>query len=376
MQLSHWEQDAMMRAHCIVIGAGLIGLQTALALRERLPGQRIVVLERGILPAGASSRNAGFACFGSLTEILADIDATGIDAALGLIEQRWQGLALLRDLIGDGAMDYQALGGHDLIRHAEQPALERLDAVNDLLRPLFGDAVFAVDDRSLAASGFGPGVLALVSNRFEGQLHSGRAMNGLKRLALQNGIEIINGARVERLEEDGSGVDVVIAGGACLRADRVAVCNNALIPALLPSVPIVPGRGQVIVTEPLPDLPFRGCYHVDRGFYYFRNIGNRVLLGGGRNLDIAGETSTEMIVTQPIQQALEAMLTGLILPGRQWRIESRWAGLMGFTGDKQPLVRRVGERMVAGFGCNGMGVALSPLVARQTAAMLLDGQAP
>ncbi|WP_206668762.1 NAD(P)/FAD-dependent oxidoreductase [Lacisediminimonas profundi] len=373
MQFSYWEQDAMASAHCIVVGAGLVGLQTALSLRTHLPGQRILVLERGMLPAGASTRNAGFACFGSLTEILADIDSIGASAALDLIDQRWRGISLLRKLIGDEAMEYESMGGHELIRAAEQPALERLDEANRLLHPLVGKAVFALNESAFATAGFGPDVLAMVSNPLEGQLHSGKAMQALRRTAVQNDIEIINGAEVVGLEEGASGVDVWLAGGTCMRAQRVAVCTNALIPSLLPSLPVVPGRGQVLVTDPLPGLPFRGCFHIEQGYYYFRNVGERVLLGGGRNLDFTAEATTEMAVSAKVQDALERMLADTILPGRPYRIASRWAGIMGFTANKQPLVERSGQRVVAGFGCNGMGVALSPLIATQTARLLLEG---
>ena len=77
MHTSFWEHDAMLHADFIVIGGGIIGLQTAIELREREPTASVVLLERGLLPSGASSRNAGFACFGSLTEILGDIEALG-----------------------------------------------------------------------------------------------------------------------------------------------------------------------------------------------------------------------------------------------------------------------------------------------------------
>lgn len=362
----------MLRAHCVVIGAGLVGLQTALALRERLPAERIVVLERGVLPTGASSRNAGFACFGSLTEILADMDALGVTPTLDQIERRWRGLSLLRKKLGDQAMGYESFGGHELIRAEELPAVARLDEVNDLLRPLFGEAVFTLDLEGASAAGFGPQVLSLVSNTLEGQLHSGKTLDALQGLARRHDIEIINGAQVVRLEERPNGVDVMLAGGMRLHAERVAVCTNALIPTLLPSLPITPGRGQVLVTEPLSDLPFRGCFHVDRGYFYFRNVGNRVLLGGGRNLDETAEATSELALTAKIQDALERMLSETILPGQDFRIASRWAGLMGFTANKQACVERAGERIVAGFGCNGMGVALSPLIADQTANMLLQ----
>ncbi len=64
------------------------------------------------------------------------------------------------------------------------------------------------------------------------------------------------------------------------------------------------------------------------------------------------------------------MLAKIILPGRPVRIEQRWAGLMGFTIDKQPLVQKLSARVAMGFGCNGMGVALGADVAARTAALL------
>jgi gamma-glutamylputrescine oxidase len=58
-------------------------------------------------------------------------------------------------------------------------------------------------------------------------------------------------------------------------------------------VPVKPGRGQVIITSEMEHLPFKGSFHFDEGYYYFRNVGKRVLFGGGRNLDFQTETSTK-----------------------------------------------------------------------------------
>jgi glycine/D-amino acid oxidase-like deaminating enzyme len=374
MNLSFWEQDAMLDADAIVIGGGIIGLQTALELRARRPHARIVLLERGLLPAGASSRNAGFACFGSLTEILHDIDAMGAGAAVALIERRWRGLQRLRARLGDKAMDYEAFGGFELLFDTQLEALQRLDEVNGHLHRLFGQAVFSVDERGLCASGFGAQVRALVKNPLEGQVHSGRVMRALARLAAQNDIEIHTGARVTGLTDDGSLVHVRAASERNLtfRAPCVAVCTNGITSSVLPECGIVPGRGQVIVTEPVAGLPWRGTYHADEGFYYFRNVGERILLGGGRNLDFAGEETIEMSVTDTIQAALEVMLRDVIVPGRAPRIEHRWSGIMGFAADKQPIVKRVSERIALGFGCNGMGVALGADIAAETATLLCE----
>lgn len=373
MQPSFWEHDAMLDADYIVIGGGIVGLQTALEWREFRPSDRVVVLERGVLPTGASSRNAGFACFGSLTEILHDVDAMGEDAALALVERRWRGLDQLRRRLNDDAIGYEALGGCELLFDAHLGALQRIDQVNDMLRPLFGCEVFSIDDAGLRTCGFGPTVSALIRNPLEGQLHSGRLMRALARLAAECGIEIHTGARVRTLEETGGEVHVGIAGERHLtfRAPRVAVCTNGITGELLPHVGIAPGRGQVLVTEPVTGLPWRGAYHLDEGFYYFRNVGKRVLLGGGRNLDFDNEATSEMVVSEAIQSALEQLLHDTILPGRKVRIAYRWAGVMGFAADRQPMVRRLSDRIVLGFGCNGMGVALSADVAAEIAALLM-----
>jgi len=37
------------------------------------PNAKIIVIEKGMLPQGASTKNARFACFGTVSEILEDI---------------------------------------------------------------------------------------------------------------------------------------------------------------------------------------------------------------------------------------------------------------------------------------------------------------
>ncbi len=148
-----------------------------------------------------------------------------------------------------------------------------------------------------------------------------------------------------------------------------------MIPSLVPDATlpeILPGRGQVIVTKPLTNLKLKGSFHADEGYYYFRSLGDRVLLGGGRNLDFEGERTTSHQTTEHIQSVLENMLRTVILPNHpDLEIEHRWAGTMAFTTTKQPYVGNVSPRCVVAFGCNGMGVAISSNVARESARMLM-----
>lgn len=371
MPISFWEQDALCDADFVVIGAGLIGLQVALQIKERAARATVMVLERGILPSGASTRNAGFACFGSLTEILADMRSMGPDAALALLAQRKQGLSRLLALLGEEAIGYEPAGGHELILRGQEHVLDEVGEMNHLLMPLFGAPVFNVNQAARSQAGFGEQVHAVLSNPFEGQVHSGMTMRSLRARAQAAGVEILNGVDVIGLHEEDRSVRIEAVDGIDFRAGQVVVCINAAIPRLLPGLQIEPGRGQILLTAPLPDLPWRGAYHMEEGYFYFRNVGNRVLLGGARHLAFADERSVEMKTTETVQSALEDLLRRIVLPGREVVIEQRWAGIMGFSPDKQALVRRVGERRLAAFGCNGMGVSLSPMVAQTAADLLL-----
>ncbi|CAN5175283.1 hypothetical protein BH23BAC1_BH23BAC1_40990 [soil metagenome] len=54
--LSIWEHQSFLKYDFIVIGAGIVGLSTAISLRELNPKASILILERGVLPIGASTK--------------------------------------------------------------------------------------------------------------------------------------------------------------------------------------------------------------------------------------------------------------------------------------------------------------------------------
>jgi gamma-glutamylputrescine oxidase len=370
---SYWEQDALQDIDCLIIGGGMIGLLTALEWRDTHPHDRIAVLERGMVPTGASTRNAGFACFGSLTELLSDISTVGIQATVDLVARRWQGLARLRKRVNDHAMALESHGGFELLNATQLPALTHLPLINAALHPLFGEDVFILDPEALAQAGFGSHIHALIRNRFESQIHPGRLMQALAQHASVQHIAVYNGALVSSIDDRKTHVVTTIANSGherVLHARRVALCTNALTSKLAPTIEIAPARGQILITEPIADLPWRGCYHFEQGFYYFRNVGNRILLGGARHLDLDNERTDALILTDVIQTALENFLTTVVIPGKRVVVAQRWAGTMGFTKDKQPIVKKLSENVVVGFGCNGMGVALGGDIASSTAAML------
>ena len=83
-------------------------------LRRTHPEAKIVIIERGILPSGASSKNAGFACFGSPSELADDIENFGEDAVWETVAMRIKGLDYLKDMFGANSFNLETNGSWDL----------------------------------------------------------------------------------------------------------------------------------------------------------------------------------------------------------------------------------------------------------------------
>lgn len=378
IMLSFWEKNSFTQYDYVVVGGGIVGLSTAIELKAKEPEASVLVLERGLFPSGASTKNAGFACFGSLTELLIDVEQMGAEATLSLVQKRRDGLMLLRDRLGDERIGYRQHGGYELIREAEMPALERMEEVNSLLQPLFGKPVFNASENNLQAFGFSKEhIRSLVYNPFEGQIDTGLMMQSLSRFAQEKGVQLLSGVLVTGVEEEEKGVVVqvqnpVSAEQVCFTARKLALCTNAFSKKFLPELELEPGRGQVLVTEPVEGLPFKGVFHYDEGYYYFRNFGKRVIFGGGRNLDFEKERTSALEINQRIQQGLEKQLAELILPERPFRVAHRWSGIMAFGPVKQPLLRTVSTHIVAGVRLGGMGVAIGSQMGAEVADKLLQ----
>lgn len=320
-------------------------------------------------------KNAGFACFGSPSELLSDIAREGEETALGRVEERWKGLRELRAELGDAAIGFVPSGGHEVYTaHTPRYTLvaEGFDALNHHLGTIVGEQAFHWDDAAIARNGMA-GFDHLVRTRLEGGLDSGALMSALLRKAQSEGVLVRTGTAVARINELPGGVEIQLMDGSTLEADQVVLATNGYTDGLLPGVDIHPARGQVLLTTPIPGLRLRGTFHAEEGFYYFRDLGGAVLLGGGRNLDIDGETTAEEETTPEIQTALENMLREQILPNTRFSIAKRWSGIMGFpSAGKEPVVARRSERICVAAGLSGMGVAIGIRVARKAAHLVDD----
>lgn len=374
--LSYWESESFARADLIIVGGGIVGLSTALSWKERHPQDDVLILERGIFPTGASTRNAGFACFGSLTEVLSDIALMGGPQAAELLLQRKQGLDTLRARLGDDAIRYEGYGGYELIFEEQLDSVDRIGEVNALLHPVFGRDVFAADTSLIEHFKLSDKhVRTVVMNPLEGQIDSGAMMRALVAKCMSAGVRIATGAGVWDIREDGGNAvvsidDPVTDSTIVFEAAQCCICTNAAISKFFPDLWIEPGRGIVMITEPIPDLAVRGAFHFQEGYYYFRNVGSRLLFGGGRNEDFDGERTHQFGLNPFIVEKLEKLLSSVILPHTPHTTSRWWSGIMGFSSGKSPIVQRLSSSLVVGFGCNGMGVALGSHIGDRAARCL------
>ncbi len=368
MELSFWElKNWFSDVDYTIVGSGIVGLHAGLRLRERFPKSKILILESGMLPQGASTKNAGFACFGSLSEILDDLNSHTEEEVIQLIRKRWQGLQLLRKRLGDETIDFRPYGGYELFLDDDNNfdyCLSKMPFVNEVLISLFKSEVFTKENDRF---GFGGVRDTLVFNPFEAQIDTGNMMQALLKMAVAENILILNRQTVTGFHESGNGVEVSL-GDFSFKTRKLLFATNGFAQKLTGEVK--PARAQVLVTEPIPGLSIKGTFHLDKGFYYFRNIGERILLGGGRNLDFEGETTTEFGQTGIIQNRLEKLLQEVILPGQEFKIAQRWSGIMGLGVQKKPIVRQLSEHVYCGVRLGGMGVAIGSLVGTELADLI------
>lgn len=362
-------------ADVVIIGAGVVGLSTALFLARA--GRSVMVVDRGPVNSGASGGNAG-----SLHAQLLSFDhgakaeGGGSPAARTLPLQR-DSITLWQDLERELGLDFEiaVTGGlmvaeteADLAFLAAKTEVERRHGIdcevighNDLrrLEP-------ALDQRFVGAA-FCPQ---------EGKINPLTATQGLHEAALAAGARVEIGVNVTAIERDGSGF-VLTTNRGPIRAGRLVNAAGAFasrIGAMLGvDVPVFGAPLQMIVTEAAEPLISRLVAHADRHLTLKQAKNGNFIIGGGwtAGLDpVRGHP-------RPLRESIEGNLwvAQHVVPDlRKLNVLRSWAA-MNINIDGAPII---GEHPAVPGMFNAVtsnGYTLGPIVGRLTAALIVDGDA-
>ena len=368
MNYSYWElKEWFNEIDFTVVGSGIVGLNCAIELKKSHPKANVLLLEKGMLPQGATTKNAGFACFGSLSELIYDLKSHTAEEVFNLVNERWKGLQILRKNLGDKNIDFQQNNGFELCesKHFFEESVSKKEMINELLKPIFKGDVFTISENKFNFQNIHNNY---ITNNYEGQIDTGKMAFELLKKAQELGVKILNNISVDNFIENNNKVEVV-TNKITFKTSKLFIATNGFSNQLL-NENVQPARAQVLITKPIKNLHIKGTFHLDKGYYYFRNINDRILFGGGRNIDFKTEETSTFGETKIIQNKLEQILKETILPNTPFQIEHRWSGIMGIGNQKKPIVKQLTNNVFCGVRLGGMGIAVGSLVGQELAGLI------
>jgi sarcosine oxidase subunit beta len=354
----------------IVVGAGVVGCSIAYRLAQA--GRRVLVLEKRGIASGASGRNGGNLSAGSATFGEAGAAVYAINKA---------NFALVKTLADELEAEFELrLSGGVTVATTEAEWLHIQEAYE--LQRSAGIECHLLDARETRKAM--PAITeAVVGSKLTvdaGHFWPFKLVHAFANAGRRLGVEIRQGVTVERLARDGDRVTGVVVDGETIGADEVVLCTNSYTPLILPDLPkgsLVPARGQIMVTQALPELlPHTFGTNFDKE-YGRQTADGKILCGGFRRLDEdEGLGHYEERVSPRVLAGIASCLTTLFPRLKEVRIVRCWAGIMGFTADGMPLIGQAGfaPGLTIAAGFNGGGFSWASITGKIVADILTAKQ--
>ncbi len=369
MAFSYWESKEWLEGlDLCVVGGGIVGLSAALFAKKKQPDWRIAVVDADPLGGGGTSKNAGFACFGSATELMADRMALGDQSARDLVQSRLNGLRLLRETLGEVQIGFERSGSVEFFMQngmTRFPSIAEIKDLNDWLSEVTDlKETFEVIQASNFPERHASDHERAIFSRLEGVIDTGKMNRSLRQKVSDAGIDLISGLHVHAVEQLNASWTLTVERGretTSFDAPRLIIATNAFATQLLPDVDVQPVENKVLVTQPIRGWDFRHSVHVDAGYVYARNIGDRMLIGGGRHWELDEEKTERRLIEW--LHSLWPRTEGVA-------ISHRWTGTLGIGRTRAPIVRKIGMHGVVAVRLGGMGVAIGMSIGKQAANLL------
>jgi len=349
--LSYWEHKSYLNdMDFMIVGSGIVGS----------------------IGGGASSRNAGFACIGSLSELMHDREQYGLDKTLEIVSARLEGLKRLQSLVDANAIEYLDIGGCELFRNEKQYELanNEIDEWNSLLRPITGlNRSYTI----IESHGFSNLHSQCIVNHAEGLLNTGKMFRSLEAQLILNGITSIRGLAMTGFENTSRGIDVRFEELTNpIATKKLLLCTNAFTRKIVSDANVIACRNQVLVTSHVSNQHITMGYHLDAGHVYFRGVEGRVLIGGGRHQHPTENDTTEYALSSVNREYLSELLRSVVLPNQNFEIDYHWSGILCGGDVRDPVVQEVTPHVYAAYRLGGMGVAIGSTIGRDLAHLAIS----
>ncbi len=357
------------RVDFAIVGGGLAGLATAIALAEAEPMASIALLEERFLGFGASGRNAG---------LLGPLPApVWLASAASTPEHLW-GL------------------GHSNRRVHEIAQWLSTEAPGSVVEPR---ALRLESQGLLTATGLARVARLLEKARIEHRPAAGpgghlaidlathavdpyRTVRALGRLARRKGIAIFEQVGVRMVEETADAVRVACADGRELTARAAVVCTNAYTGSVaLPQMPaakvvhnFMVATNEVVIERLVrPGAEGRFVVELNTAYVFYRIQDGRIIYGGIERFKPYGNSDFD--VPPDVLAGLERLLRRSF-PGLGLVPEEAWGGIYHQTGADLPIIKRTGSRgaVVLNVGYGGTGVAMTLMCGRLAAGLARGGR--
>lgn len=119
--LSYWEKSEFIVYDLIIVGGGIMGTNVALSVLEKYPDKKVLILERGILPTGATTKNVGFLCLVDLAE------AVRGKTKYVEVSERYKGINHYINNFDHSKIDLEFKGRFELFEEKDKHIVEYID---------------------------------------------------------------------------------------------------------------------------------------------------------------------------------------------------------------------------------------------------------
>lgn len=385
---SHWHDTVELprggelppRVEFAVIGCGIAGCALALELvLQGVPPRDIAILEGATAAMGASGRNGGFVLSFPGEEILHWRDRFGTAGFRELLSLNIRNRELTSDFVREQGLWCQRGGSWFAGSTPEETAEVRECAA------LLQSTGFSSYVHEAHVPGPECGLGEAIHQPDDLGIHPGEYIAALLQAS---GVPLVEQCAVGpggmRADRDGVAIETSRGG---LRARVAIAATNAYAPLFFAAhqmpTAIRPARNQVFTARVGGESDNRlwgdSLYYTRRGFDYWRQFPDgTILLGGGRDLDVEGETTHALEPNTRILGYLEGTLLPRLAGGRPVEVLRRWQGTLGFTTDHLPVADwfpGADGRILFVGGFSGYGLGLHRVVAQRAAGLLVNGRA-